>query len=275
MVSNRFWRDREAERKSGRYAATLTFVFVLAVNLALLWPRSVTLAVPLGNAPLRVEIRRMPPQEPQLAAPEPPKSEVRKLLHETPESDRLIVPEPPFPPVVETVKPEPPKVIEPPKPVVEPVKKPVKKEVKPRPKPQPQMPLAPVAAAPSAPASGEAAADGVPGQAGQKVGHASGQAGVAADDNGAIVAALLHAVDARKEYPRQARRAGVEGKVVLRVTLGGNGRITVCALAESSGKKLLDAAAEKLGAALVGLDVPAARGKGMTVRIPVRYALKK
>ena len=262
MVSSWFWRDREVECKSGRYAATLTLALVLAGNFALLWPRSMTLAVPLGDAPLRVEIRRILPLEPAVSVPELPKPEVRKLLHETFEPNRLTVPDPLKFPVVEEQKTEPPKL----------TAKTVKKMAKPQPKSQLQTPLPSATEMPPVPTTEEGVQAGV---AGRTVGHTSGQADVTLDETGAIVTALLHTVDSRKEYPRQARRAGVEGKVVLRITLGVNGRITACALVESSGKKLLDAAAEKLGATLVGLDVPEARGKGMTVRIPVRYALKK
>ena len=259
-VSSRFWLDREAERKSGNYAAMLTVALMLAVSIALLWPRSVTLAVPLGDMPLRVEIRRLLPPEPEAVTPEPPKPEVRKLLHEIPEPDRLTVPEP-QPPVVEEVKFEPPKEVEPPKSVAKPIKKPVK--------PQPKTLPAPVVTNTTSTAPAESTLPAGP------VGHASGQLNVKASNNGAIITALLHAVEARKEYPRQARLAGVEGKIVLRVVIGANGRITACTLAESSGKKLLDAAAEKLGAALVGLDIPAARGADMTVRVPVSYTLKR
>lgn len=262
---SRLWIDRESERKSGSYAAVLTFGLLLAVNAALLLPRPTGITVPLGDTPLTVEIRRLPPPPLPVAAPEPPAPETRKLLSKMLEPDRLIVPEPPAPPVVEAPKP-PPKAVD--------ESRPVKKLVKPKPKPKQQAepPPAPV----TAPASMNAPADASPDVlAGSATGHASGQPDVKPDAKGEILAALLHAVEANKQYPRQARRAGVEGKTVLKVTIGANGRVMACVLAEASGKTLLDTATEKLGVALVGLEIPPARGQGISVLIPVRYALKR
>ena len=264
-VLSRFWLDRESERKSGRYAAALTAILLLVVNVVLLSPRSTGMAIPLGDMPLSVEFRRLPPPELPIVAPEQPVPEVRKLLSETPEPERLVLSEPPLPPVVEKLQPAPPAAIAPQKP---PAAKPIKKAAKPRPEQRQEAPSAPVT---TESASNSPTGDEIP----TRVGHASGQPDAKPDVNGAIMAALLHAVDANKHYPRQARLAGVEGKVILRVTIGANGRVTTCVLVEASGKTLLDAATEKLGAALVGLEIPSAHGKSMTVRIPVRYALKR
>lgn len=246
-------------RKSGNYAAVLTFGLLLAVNAALLLPRTASVSVPLGDMPLTMEIRRLPPPAPPVAEPEPEPlvRETRKLLSETPEPDRLVVPEPPAPPKVEQPKPAP-------KPVEKARKKPEKRREAPpvRAEVPPAPPMAETAPAPAEPATLSA-------------GHASGQADTVPDTKGAVLAALLRAVEANKEYPRQARRAGIEGKTVLKVTIGADGKVTACILAEASGKKLLDVATEKLGAALLGLEIPPARGRSMSVLIPVRYALKR
>lgn len=42
------------------------------------------------------------------------------------------------------------------------------------------------------------------------------------------------------DYPEASRRAGEEGRTVVRVTIGTNGRVTQCAVIESSGFERLD-----------------------------------
>ncbi|AHF04446.1 energry transducer TonB [Marichromatium purpuratum 984] len=44
-------------------------------------------------------------------------------------------------------------------------------------------------------------------------------------------------------YPRRARRQGVEGRVLIRVVVGADGRVGATTLIESSGHRLLDDAA--------------------------------
>lgn len=256
---SRFWADNEAGRRSGNYAAALTLGLILAVNVSLvLWPSSSGVAVPLGDTPLAMEFRRVVKPSPPALEREAPKAETRKLLSAVAEPDRLVVPEPPKPDVKPEIRPEP---------------KPRPKPVKPKPdKPRPVAEKTALVPSP-AEARTDAVADMAP--PGRTMGYASGQPEAKPDTTGAVLAALLHAVEANKHYPRQARRAGMEGKAVLRVSIGASGRVTACALVEGSGKTILDTATEKLGQALVGLEIPPARGITMNVLIPVRYALKR
>lgn len=246
------WREiwRETEKKSGNYAAVLTFGLVLSLNVFLLLPSFSTGAtVPKGDAPLVVEIRRMPPPPPVEVQQKP--DDMRKLMSETPAPESLVLPEP--------VKPEPKK--ETPAPV-KPEKKPVVKQ-------KPQMPVPVKTAEQSAEPVGD------PGPA-APIGHASGEtAQPAPDKKGEILAALLHAVEANKKYPRNARRAGIEGRVTIKVTINASGKVSACIIAKESGKTMLDSATLQLGESLIGLDIPAARGRAMSVLIPVQYALKK
>ncbi len=59
------------------------------------------------------------------------------------------------------------------------------------------------------------------------------------------LADLLRALDRHKSYPLKARRLGREGRVVLRVTVRRDGKITGAVVAESSGVRTLDRAAVK------------------------------
>ncbi|CAK7005939.1 MAG: hypothetical protein DELT_00236 [Desulfovibrio sp.] len=204
--SGRFETYGEAEKKSGNYAAVLTFGLVLAVNVFLLLPSSSTgVSVPKGEAPLTVEIRRVPPPPPPV---EPVKEDTRKLLSEMPTPESFAVPEPPKPP--KPVEPEPKKQPPPPK--------------KPVAKPQPQKP-APAQTAQAAQVAEPATEPGPAAPTGP-VGHASGETKTAPDTKGEILAALLHAVEQNKRYPRHARRAGIEGRVTIKVTIDASGRVT-------------------------------------------------
>lgn len=256
-ASGRLWLDRKAERKSGNYAAMMTLGLLLAANAALLMPRSMGTAVPLGDTPLIVELRRLPPSPLPVVEPKPETRmpERRILVSEMPEPERLVVSEPPAPPKVEE-KPRP---------------KPVKKVEKSRPEKRRETSPAPMLAEVSSVSQTAETAT----QAGRTFGHASGAPEVKPDNRGAVLAALLHAVEANKDYPRQARRAGMEGKTVLKVSIGADGRVASCVLAEASGKTILDSATEKLGQILIGMDIPPARGKSISVLIPVRYSLKR
>jgi protein TonB len=104
---------------------------------------------------------------------------------------------------------------------------------------------------------------------------ASGSANASPGERNDILAALIREVEANKRYPRNARRAGIEGRVALRVVISPDGRVSGCTLARVCGKSVLDDAARELGETLVGLDIPAARGRSMTVTIPVQYSLTR
>ena len=58
-------------------------------------------------------------------------------------------------------------------------------------------------------------------------------------------------------------------------TISADGKVSACSLGKGSGFGMLDAATERLGEKLIGLDVPSVRGgKGFQVLVPVRYSLK-
>lgn len=75
-------------------------------------------------------------------------------------------------------------------------------------------------------------------------------------------------------YPRAARSRGFEGRVVLALAIGADGRVTSIEVAESSGHEDLDAAAR--AAAADWTFAPALRdGEAVagTLRVPVRFEL--
>ena len=59
----------------------------------------------------------------------------------------------------------------------------------------------------------------------------------------AYIRTLSSAVKKRYKYPRAARRAGLEGRVVVKLVLDGQGRVLQVDLASSSGHAILDNAA--------------------------------
>jgi len=75
-------------------------------------------------------------------------------------------------------------------------------------------------------------------------------------------------------YPEEARKAGVEGKAIVEVTVGADGAMVRCSLAESSGNPQLDEAA--LQAVHVSKFAAGTRdGKPveMKVKVPFRFRL--
>ena len=117
---------------------------------------------------------------------------------------------------------------------------------------------------------GAGVVDGVPGGGGGVGGVGTGSLG----RGDPVLAALIRAIEANKYYPRAARRAGIEGRVTIRISIR-DGRITAGSLYRACGKEVLDDAARNLGSALVGVAIPAARGKSITVTVPVQYALTR
>ena len=53
-------------------------------------------------------------------------------------------------------------------------------------------------------------------------------------------ARLLEGELSRRDYPRAARRAGIGGRVVVRIDVGANGRVSRCSIVQSSGSADLD-----------------------------------
>lgn len=89
-------------------------------------------------------------------------------------------------------------------------------------------------------------------------------------ENSKILAVLMHHIEKHKVYPRQARRSSAEGTCVLRITVSG-GRVSAAHLQKKSGRHVLDAACEKLGQKLIGVDVGV--NKSAAVTVPVHYSL--
>ena len=86
-----------------------------------------------------------------------------------------------------------------------------------------------------------------------------------------VLARILQAVERYKKYPRAGRLAGAEGRLVLTVKIGADGKVVSCGVTSSSGKSVLDAAGEQLGKKLAGLNVEAKTS--MTIVVPVHYRL--
>lgn len=257
-------------RKSRSMAGGMTGGFVLlALSLCLMTPAVKTLAPP--KAAPAVMLMRVVRPEPEPAVKPVQPDAMRKLL--SPESEVTIsVP----PPVVERL-PEPPREV--PKTVAPEPVKPKPKKTPPVKKPQPVARQPQKSVPPSMPAGEKT--DVPPATAGTAV-SAVGTSSVPVagtqerpDDKSKALGTILDVLNRHKRYPKQARRIGAEGTVQLLVTVSPDGKVSACSLGKGSGVGALDAATERLGEKLVGLDVPSARGgKGFQVLVPVRYSLK-
>jgi protein TonB len=93
---------------------------------------------------------------------------------------------------------------------------------------------------------------------------------------GAYLATLRRTIEARKYYPRQARRARHEGTVKVRFKVLRDGSFETAEVVDSSGSTLLDAAAlETLNR--VGRFAPFPNGMGksyLMVGLPLSYELR-
>lgn len=79
---------------------------------------------------------------------------------------------------------------------------------------------------------------------------------------------------ARPPYPIEARRQGLEGKILLRVTVGADGKVTSVTVVQSSGHRILDNAARD-GVAKWRF-APARRATGAiasVIEVPIEYKL--
>ncbi len=86
---------------------------------------------------------------------------------------------------------------------------------------------------------------------------------------GRALAAALAALAREEFYPREAIAQGLEGRVVLLLTLDDAGRVTRIEVASSSGHRILDEAARK-AAARIGRVV----GGRRQVLLPVEFSLE-
>ena len=180
------------------------------------------------------------------------KVEPEKVVEEKlPESEAEPVPPPPIPveqPKPKKVEPEKPKpkAVEKPKPVKKP------KETKAE-KKEPTTQKASESAEAKAAAAAHAAAE-------QTVKKKS------------ITAMLVSLVEKHKRYPKAARRAGIEGVVLVEFTVDSSGKVTGASVIKKSGKGSLDSASQELSNRIIGtaFNVP---NSGMKIQVPIRYSL--
>lgn len=164
------------------------------------------------------------------------KVEPKKVVEEKlPESEAEPVPPPPVP--VEQPKPKP-------------VKKPKEPKVE-------QKTPAPQKASEST--EGKAAS----------VGHAAAEQ---AAKKKSITAMLVSLVEKHKRYPKAARRAGMEGVVLVEFSVDPGGKVTGASVIKKSGKGPLDSASQDLSNRIIGtaFNVP---NSGMKIQVPIRYTL--
>lgn len=238
------------------------------------------------------EFREVPAPKPSVKTPEP------LVEHVAEESDFQVDarPEPPPEPVPDPLPPEPEPRPEPPPPntlpeppAPEPESKP---EPRPEPKPEPRpvqkpKPIQKARAAPKKPPiqkpqpakaepaeqppSADAAGDASAGATGGAGGSSTAAGNASAGDESAALALIVREIEAKKRYPRRARQTGVEGRVVLAVSVNGEGVVTAVEVLEKHASVLLNRASLQAADGLAGMKLPLA--KAMTVRVPVVFTL--
>lgn len=180
------------------------------------------------------------------------KVEPEKVVEEKlPESEAEPVPPPPVP--VEQPKP---KKVEPekPKPKAAEKPRPVKKVKEPKVEKKDPAP--------------QKASESTEGKA-ASVGHAAAEQAVKKKN---ITAMLVSLVEKHKRYPKAARRAGMEGVVLVEFSVDPSGKVTGASVIKKSGKGPLDSASQDLSDRIIGtaFNVPNA---GMKIQVPIRYSL--
>ncbi len=90
-----------------------------------------------------------------------------------------------------------------------------------------------------------------------------------------IMAQLLSEVEKRKKYPRQARRAELQGIVNIEVSLTSGGNILTASIVSSDAHRILKNAAEKISDNLVGINISSAQNikDDLKFVIPVKYEI--
>ncbi len=210
-----------------------------------------------------------PPAEPdllpQLPAPEPAVSTTAALTVPppptalVPEAAPIPAPLPPPPPTASVPLPQPPQTPPPPK------------------RPSRQLPLRPQTAI-SRPAAAQVAPV-VPGPAASAETPAAPAAAPTAQPS-AISAGWRSALgawlQANKSYPEEARRRAVEGRAVVRFTVGRDGRVLEFQILSSTNSATLDAAIDRLlrGAHLPSFP-PEMVQPQVTVTLQIRYSLEQ
>lgn len=255
-------RDQAAWRASKRLAwgamGLLSMILVVPLVLFAEQPR---LYLPKARA-LVINMRYEVPEQPVQRAES---SERRRLLADSSPISAPQLEKKPDPPKV--TQPEPAKVVE---------KKP---EPKPKPKPRPKprsrkKERQRTAPSPSMMTQSVAIGKGKP-QAGVVGGATDGaRVEVSAASRQKALAVLMEAIEKNKRYPRQARRAGAQGTVTLRIRIAENGHVRQATVAKNCGIGSLDLESARLAERLKGLDT-GVTGAGFTVVVPVKYQLKR
>lgn len=256
-------RDRAAWQASQRLARAATALFAACLVVPfVLFAEQPKLYLPKARA-LVVNMR--------YEAPEKPEQRV-----ETSERRRLLADSSPITAPQLEKKPDPPKVTEPVPPKVVEKKPEVKPKPKsePKPRPRPKKPRPRTVTTPAMMTQSVAIGKGKP-QAGVVGGAADGaRVEVSKASRELALAVLMEAIEKNKRYPRQARRAGAQGTVVLRVRIADNGKVKQAAVSKNCGIGSLDLESARLAERLKGIDT-GVKGAAFTVLVPVKYQLTR
>lgn len=227
---------------SRRAASLATLALNAGLVIALVLIRTAPVP-PSSPEPLALEFKVQ-------VAPEPPAPVLKSAVIPDP---LQTTPEPP-PPVEPRPRPEPPK---PEKSVAPARKMPAKAVIQPNP---------PVLPAPEPFSAAAAVREPAPPRTAETA---------APSEMARILATLIALVEQHRDYPKAAQRAGYEGVVVMAVSMDRSGVITGWSLNQASAYPMLDKAAEKTFAKLVGQRIEGAGlSDGLRVVVPVRYELR-
>ena len=260
------------EARQARRGARLTFAAVLCGTVLAVGFDAFHQAIAVPSLPKGLFQQKVVVALEETPDPKPLDIKDPVIEHTVDESDvkidakpePVIEPEPEPEPVPE-VKPEP--KLEPPPPVKKPKPKPVSKPKpasKPAPKPEPV--VEPQAPAPEIRGQAEEGASGGMGGSGT---HHSASSDAARQS---ALALIVDTIDANKSYPRRARQNGIEGVVLLRVTIDSDGRISTVDVKKKHASVLLNRAALKAANKLIGMRL---EGIGpLEVDVPVVFELE-
>lgn len=251
------WTDAQALSDSGflaRFWSTLLAISLIVPMLSLKPPKTVLPAVQPMVLSLRLE------DQPSLPQAQPMDNERRLLARESEFTAADVKKKPE--PVVEKV----------------PVQEPVQEEKKPEPKPvEKARPVKPLAAkqkpVKARPVQRQATAPALPGATNAQPATAPVRAEATASSKSQALRILLAEIEKRKNYPKQARRTGAEGTVVMHVNIDAAGRVSSCYVSKNCGIGVLDLETARLGEKLAGLDT-GVRGAAFSIKVPIRYSLQ-
>ena len=258
------------EARQARRGARLTFAAVLCGTVLAVGFDAFHQAIAVPSLPKGLFQQKVVVALEETPDPKPLDIKDPVIEHTVDESDVKIdaKPEPviePKPEPVPEVKPEP--KPEPPPPVKKPKAKPVPKpKPAPKPVPKPEPVVEPQAPAPEIRGQAEEGASGGMGGSGT---HHSASSDAARQS---ALALIVDTIDANKSYPRRARQNGIEGTVMLRVTIDSDGRISAVDVKKKHASVLLNRAALKAANKLIGMRL---EGIGpLEVDVPVVFELE-